>query len=291
LVSPDGGAGIHGVEMHLAKEGVVTGFDARESRKAPAALWRGAVLAFALAGLLAVISVCASMLLSPPKFLISRSGQSLEPRHYPLLQAWGDWVRGRKYLLLTFDDGPFGSGVDDRILDVLEKHHARAVFFVVCRNLARANEMLLQREIADGDLIGNHSFDHAHLMKLPDDQLLHEIAGCNDLVAERTGRRPAFFRPPFGQTSARVRALEQSSGLREMLWDANSEDSWLTRPEQIMAWSMRESDNFSILLMHSKPTTAAVLDQVLSGLEGRGFRFVLPVTHFSSRSPQPQPGS
>jgi len=76
-----------------------------------------------------------------------------------------------------------------------------------------------------------------------------------------------------------------------MLWDANSEDSWLTRPEQIMAWSMRESDNFSILLMHSKPTTAAVLDKVLSALEGRGFRFVVPLTDISSRSTQPQSGS
>lgn len=252
---------------------------------------RGALPAFALAGLLAVISVCASALLPPPKFLVSRSGQSLEPRQYPVLQAWGDWLRGRKYLVLTFDDGPFGSGVDDRILNVLKRHHARAVFFVVCRNLVRADDMLLQREMVDGDLIGNHSFDHAHLTKLPDDQLQHEIAGCNDLVAERTGRRPAFFRPPFGQTSARLRALEQSSGLREMLWDANSEDSWLTQPEQIMAWSMRESDNFSILLMHSKPATAAVLDRVLSGLEERGFRFVLPVTDVSSRSPQTQPGS
>ena len=200
-------------------------------------------------------------------------------------------MRGSKYLALTFDDGPFGSGVDDRILDVLEKHHAHAVFFVVCRNLARADNILLQRETANGNLIGNHSFDHAHLTKLPDDQLLHEIAGCNDLVAERAGRRPAFFRPPFGQTSARVRALEKSSELREMLWDANSEDSWLTRPEQIMAWSMRESDNFSILLMHSKPTTAAVLDKVLSALEGRGFRFVVPLTDISSRSTQPQSGS
>lgn len=268
----------------------MTGFDARESRKKRVAQLRGPVLVLALAGLLAVISICASVLLPPPKFLVSQSGQSLEPMHYPVLQAWGDWLRGRKYLALTFDDGPFGSGVDDRILDVLEKHHAHAVFFVVCRNLARADNILLQREASEGNLIGNHSFDHAHLTKLADDQLLHEIAGCNDLVAERTGRRPAFFRPPFGQTSARVRALEKSSGLREMLWDANSEDSWLTRPEQIMAWSMRESDNFSILLMHSKPATAAVLDRVLSGLEERGFRFVLPVTHLSSQLPQSQPG-
>lgn len=65
----------------------MTGFDARESRKKRVAQLRGPVLVLALAGLLAVISICASVLLPPPKFLVSQSGQSLEPMHYPVLQA------------------------------------------------------------------------------------------------------------------------------------------------------------------------------------------------------------
>lgn len=65
----------------------MTGFDAREFRKKRVAQRHGAVLALALAYLLAVISGCASVLLPPPKFLASQSGQSLEPMHYPVLQA------------------------------------------------------------------------------------------------------------------------------------------------------------------------------------------------------------
>jgi len=61
-----------------------------------------------------------------------------------------------------------------------------------------------------------------------------------------------------------------------MLWDANSEDSWQKEPQQILHWSLTQSSNLSILLMHSKPTTEAELDDLLTKLEQRRFRFVLP---------------
>jgi hypothetical protein len=69
---------------------------------------------------------------------------------------------------------------------------------------------------------------------------------------------------------------EQAAGMQEVLWDANSEDSWLKRPDQILYWSLEETSNDSILLMHDSPTTAVALDRVLTSLERRGYRFVLP---------------
>jgi len=67
-----------------------------------------------------------------------------------------------------------------------------------------------------------------------------------------------------------------SAGMQQVLWDANSEDSWLKQPNQILYWSLEQTDDDSILLMHDNPTTAAALDRVLTELERRGFRFVLP---------------
>lgn len=236
----------------------------------------GSCAAAVLGLLLLAACLCASWGGEPPRFELARAGHSIRPVDYPLLQSLGDWIRGRKYLVLTFDDGPYGSGIDEQILDSLRRHHARAIFFVVCRNLDRADPTLYRRERSGGDLIGNHSYSHAHLNHLSDRALRREIEGCSDLISHRVGLRPVFFRPPFGQTSEAVGAVERSSGLQEMLWDANSEDSWQTRPDQILRWSEREVDNFSILLMHSKPTTASALDSVLDSLERRGYQFVLP---------------
>jgi len=64
--------------------------------------------------------------------------------------------------------------------------------------------------------------------------------------------------------------------MEQVLWNANSQDSWLTRPDEILRWSLAEAEDESILLMHDKPATAAELDEVLTSLEHRGFRFVLP---------------
>lgn len=229
-----------------------------------------ALIAFATA------SLVASWIMPTPAFVLSPRGYRIRPVGYSLLQSWGDRLRGRRYLTLTFDDGPYGGGVDEQLLDILRKHHARALFFVVCDRLPLADGALLQRMKMWGNVVGNHSFDHAHLSALEEDQLRHQVADCSRAIARRTGRRPDFFRPPFGQDSAEVRTQVRASGMREMLWDANSQDSWLTRPQQILSWIDRESGDMSILLMHSKPTTAAVLDRALTELERRGFQFVLP---------------
>jgi len=70
-----------------------------------------------------------------------------------------------------------------------------------------------------------------------------------------------------------------SAGMQQVLWNANSEDSWLKHPNQILYWSLEQTDSGSILLMHDNPTTAAALDRVLTELEKRGFRFVLPTEY------------
>lgn len=229
-----------------------------------------------VAGMLAGASLVASWVLPAPDFVLSAEARRLEPLDYPLLQSWGDQLRGRRYIALTFDDGPYGDGVDQRLLDILHKHHARAIFFVVCDRLPLVNGGLFRREIDQGNLIGNHSFDHAHLAAAQTRQLHHQVADCSDAITRRAHVRPAFFRPPFGQTSPAVRDQVRAAGMRQVLWNANSQDSWQTHPRQILYWVNRESSNFSILLLHSRPTTVAVLDRALSELERRGFHFVLP---------------
>lgn len=213
--------------------------------------------------------------LPPPRFRVDRAGAGIAPLAYPLWRRLSDALAQRKYALLTFDDGPYGAGVDEDILDTLRKHHAHAVFFLVCSHLnEKTNHVLGEIEKA-GDLVGNHSYDHPHLDQLNSADLAHQIEGCSARIATLGGQRPLYFRPPFGQSSASVLRDVQLAGMRQVLWNANSEDSWLQRPDQIFYWSLRETGNDSILLMHDTPTTAVALDRVLTALESKGFRFVL----------------
>jgi peptidoglycan-N-acetylglucosamine deacetylase len=227
--------------------------------------------------LLACVLLLAGRGLAPPRFVLNRATQgNVTPIGEYSWRKASDWLAGRKYAVLTFDDGPYGHGVDEQILHVLHKHHAHAIFFLVCNHINDTTSHLLGVYEHDGEVIGNHSFDHLPLGTLSDAALHNQVEGCSRRIASLTGHRPFYFRPPFGQTSSHVRRFAEMSGMQQMLWDANSQDSWETKPQRILFWSKAQTDNLSILLMHDKPTTAAALDQTLTDLEQRGFRFVLP---------------
>lgn len=259
----------------------------RGSRRIPLrlSLWTLTVLCF-----LIVAAVRMGSNEPAPRFALGRDLSSLEPIQLQPLRQLSDRFTGRKYVLLTFDDGPYGKGVDEKIIKILKLHQAHAIFFLVCDHLNATTLHVPQEILESGSLIGNHSYDHAHLGNMRPTDLQHEIEGCSTRLASVTGQRPEYFRPPFGQSSPQVRASVMAAGMEQMLWDANSQDSWQTRPAQILHWSLEQTDNYSILLMHDRPTTALVLNSVLTNLEQEGFAFVLPAQtppHTASREIEP----
>ena len=233
---------------------------------------------------LAVLLLCAGLLLlvgahlPPPRFVLSTDQKSIEALDYPFWRMASDKLAGRKYVVLTFDDGFYNDGIiDESILDILRWHHAHAMFFLICSHLNYAADHVLIEIGNAGNIIGNHSYDHAHLNELNLVDLQQQIERCSTRIAGLTGQRPHFFRPPFGETSLQVAQVAQSAGMEQVLWNANSQDSWMKKPDQILSMSLQQTDGGSILLMHDRPATAVALDRVLTDLEQRGFRFVLPV--------------
>jgi peptidoglycan/xylan/chitin deacetylase (PgdA/CDA1 family) len=215
--------------------------------------------------------------MTQPHFVIDETASNVKQASGLSLRKVSDFLAGRKYVVLTFDDGPYGYGVDEQIMATLKKHHARAMFFLVCSHINDADRHVLGELEGAGHLIGNHSYDHLKLDTLTSkSELEHQIDGCSQRLAQLTGRRPSYFRPPFGATSPLIAHVAQAAGMKQMLWNANSQDSWMTQPEQILHWSLEQTEDQSVLLMHEKPATAAVLDDLLTQLEQRGFQFVLP---------------
>lgn len=214
--------------------------------------------------------------LPPPRFVLSNN-HLLTPENYPLWRRVSDWIARRKYIMLTFDDGPYGDGVDAKILAVLAKHHAHAVFFEVCANITAATRNVPKNILADGNMLGNHSYNHRHLPRLNQAGLRHQVADCSSKLASITGVRPSLFRPPWGELSPAAVKSIRNAGMHVVLWDANSGDTWLKSSQQIINMSLYEASlGGHILLMHSRPTTAGALDAILTKLQRRGFQFVLP---------------
>lgn len=242
-----------------------------------------------------VIAICIAVLgfagskTPPPRFKIGQSSL-LTPIEYPPWQRASDWIAGRRYVLLTFDDGPYGHGVDEQILATLARHHAHAIFFEVCAHITSKTINVPREILAGGNLIGNHSYNHLHLGRLHGRALRHQVDDCSDRLKAVSGMRPRFLRPPWGQTSPEVLEVIHSAGMQQVLWNANSGDTWLKNPQKIIRLSLREVSlsRTSILLMHSRPITANALDTLLTELQHRGVRFVLPQ---SSACARPSPAA
>lgn len=100
-----------------------------------------------------------------------------------------------KQIALTFDDGP-DPKFTPQILSILEKYHIPATFFVIGEN-GVANRSILQRIIAGGSEIGNHSYTHPNMADVSDTGNRLELNATQRLIEAYTGRSTRLFRAPY----------------------------------------------------------------------------------------------
>lgn len=180
----------------------------------------------------------------------------------------------RKRIALTFDDGP--SPYTSRILDVLDARDVPATFFVVGRNVA-GREALLTRMLAEGHMIGNHSFTHVSLAKA-DAAALRQIDDTQAAIASATGFTPCLLRPPFGLGSrALLRALDRRR-LTSTLWSVNPRDYRNPGTAAIKRRVLAGVKPGAIVLDHDgggdRRQTLAAIPAIIRTLKARGYTFV-----------------
>jgi cellulose synthase/poly-beta-1,6-N-acetylglucosamine synthase-like glycosyltransferase/peptidoglycan/xylan/chitin deacetylase (PgdA/CDA1 family) len=198
-----------------------------------------------------------------------------------------------KLVSLTFDDGP-DSVWTPKILSILEQYHVPATFFVIGEN-AIANRSLLQRMIADGDEIGNHSYTHPNMADEPNTGIQLELNATQRLIEAFTGRSTRLFRAPYFGDAEPTTADElvpatiaQQQGYTVVGLHADPGD-W-TRPgaQAIVERTLQEVESASaersanVVLLHDgggdRAQTVAALPAIISGLEHAGYRIVPTAT-------------
>lgn len=186
----------------------------------------------------------------------------------------------KKVVLLTFDDGPKKEDMLTQILDTLDKHKAKAIFFVN-GNRVKQNPGLLKLIHERKQTIGNHTWDHVDLKKEPPEKVDSQINDVQTIVKELTGQAPLFFRPPNGSGSDYVREAVKKAGMVYMTWSNGSLD-WATKtadkPQEVIENVLNQLHPGSNILMHELAWTAEALDKLLTELEAKGYNFVDPST-------------
>jgi peptidoglycan-N-acetylglucosamine deacetylase len=121
-----------------------------------------------------------------------------------------------KIVALSFDDGP-DPAVTPAVLALLAKYGDHATFFDVGRRVLEEPALALA-EIAAGDEIGNHTFDHRPMTVLSRDGAASEIVRTDDALSVLGLPKPSLFRPPYGLILQTGVADARSLGHRVAMW-------------------------------------------------------------------------
>lgn len=186
----------------------------------------------------------------------------------------------RREIWLTIDDGP---DPDDtpKILDLLDRHGAKATFFVIGERAARWPEFV--REIVRrGHEIGHHT--HTHPVATFWCASPRRLAAELDLTLatlHESGVRPRWFRAPVGIKPPLLFRALAARDLRCVGWTVRSGDCHSRAPGEFVIATANRLHPGAIVLLHEGPSVRATvrvagLALLLDAVARQNFTCVLP---------------
>lgn len=194
--------------------------------------------------------------------------------NYHLKSLNQNYKTSEKHVSITFDDGP-NSGFTPKVLALLEKHNAKATFFLIGKNVEKHPEIVFQI-IEEGHTIGNHSYSHSkNFGFFSSEKVALELKQTNSILKEITGKELKLFRPPFGVTNPNIKKALKKTGLFSIGWSKRSLDTTNLSEEKILKRVISNLKKGDIILLHdSSAKTVAVLEQLLLFLQSHELQSV-----------------
>lgn len=230
-------------------------------------LWPS-TMAFAIASLIANHVVLATASLWPRSSLLGSNVLRLASH--------------RAEIALTLDDGP-DPQVTPQVLDILAEKNIKATFFCIASKVQRYPE-LVQRMIAEGHHIENHSMQHRHYFSVMSmGGMRKEIMLAQQAIEDATGRKPQFFRAPAGLRNPFLDPILHRLDLKLVSWTRRGFDTRVHDANKITKRLLANAKAGDILLLHDgnssrgKNGQAVILDvlpQLIEKITQQNLRFV-----------------
>ena len=180
------------------------------------------------------------------------------------------------YIALTFDDGPTGGegGITMRLLDGLKERNAHATFFL-CGYRIKDFNLMMDRYLAEGHELGNHTMDHKNLTKLSKSEVRQQVDSNNDLIASYAGQPATVMRCVGGASNDTVKAAMKESGMPMIQWSVDTEDWKYRDADRICRVIVDQAKDGDIVLMHDlRECTLEGVLRAIDILSERGYAFV-----------------
>ena len=183
-----------------------------------------------------------------------------------------------KVVAITFDDGP-NDQYTPQVLDLLKKYNAEETFFLVGERVAKYPEVAL-REIKEGHEVANHTYSHARLQYLSDEQIKNQLHKTHEAIIAATHVEPVLFRPPFGYYSERSINAVHELGYLTVMWSWHQDTFDWQNPGvyRIVSNVLKDTRKGDIVLFHDhggdRTQTIDALKKILPALQEQGYQFV-----------------
>ncbi len=161
---------------------------------------------------------------------------------------------GRGCVALTFDDGP-DEDATPAVLEALDGIGARATFFMLGEQLMR-HQAVGREVVARGHEVALHGFGHEAHERLSPQQARDDLARGLGAVEAATGRRPRFYRPPYGRFSEHSWEACRKLELEPVYWSGWGADWEPVPAARIGELAGRDLADGVILLLHDSPRYA-----------------------------------
>jgi peptidoglycan/xylan/chitin deacetylase (PgdA/CDA1 family) len=191
---------------------------------------------------------------------------------------------GRLEVALTFDAGA-DTGYAAEILDLLRDEGIEATFGMT-GVWAQANPELVQRMVAEGHQLINHTWDHSSLTgantgmpALTPEQVSQQLADTEAVVRDLTGyeMRP-YFRPPYGDYDETSLGYLYDNGYYLTIWWTCDTRGWAGwGAQQIIDYCTTNIAEDEILLLHVGAAAAGdfeALPGLIKFFRDNGYSFV-----------------
>ncbi|HOA40437.1 MAG TPA: polysaccharide deacetylase family protein [Halanaerobiales bacterium] len=181
-------------------------------------------------------------------------------------------ARDDKRIAITLD-GTWGADYTEEILQILRENDVKITFFFAGYWLEKYPD-ILKKIAAEGHEIGNHSYTHPHFNQLSKEKIKEELESTSDLIEKLIGKRPVYFRPPFGEYNNNVIKTVTELGYQVIQWSIDSLD-WMEPGVDKIVERVLQAESGDIILMHNNaPETSAALRRIIPIFKERGYEIV-----------------
>ncbi|MBO0473798.1 polysaccharide deacetylase family protein [Enterococcus ureasiticus] len=188
----------------------------------------------------------------------------------------------KKYISLTFDDGP-NPETTPRLLDILKEKGVKATFFMLGQNVVK-HESVVKRVAEEGHEVASHSYSHPQLTGVDAQTVKDEVQNTDKAIYRAIGKLPTDFRPPYGAVNKDVATI---IGKPIIQWSVDSQD-WQSHNAQAIIKRIDDTAyNDTIVLMHDvHPETVDAVSTVIDHLRGAGYE-ILPSKELLGKKAKP----